>query len=102
MNRLNTLLRQLEPWQIVATGAAAFLLGIAVVVFGLIPLATLLLLPVGEAYAAVGGMLVAIGGGVLVGHWVGRIFTPAYFDRKTDVAMERLYEAFAESKRNGG
>jgi heme O synthase-like polyprenyltransferase len=102
MNKLNTLLRQLEPWQILAVGAVVWVIGIAVVVFGLIPLATLLLLPVGEAYAAVGGLIVAIGGGIFVGSSVGRVFAPAYYDRKMDVAMERLYAAFAESKRNGG
>lgn len=102
MDKLNTLLRRLSPGQIIGLGIAAWVLGLAVVIFGLIPLATALLLPAGEAYAAVGGLIVAIGGGIAVGHYVTKAFLPAYYDRKMDAAMERVYAAFAESKRNGG
>lgn len=102
MNKLNTLLRQLEPAHILAVGAVAWLAALAVVIFGLVPLAVFLLLPAGEAFASVGGLIVAIGGGILVGSYVTRFFLGAYYERKVDVAMERVYAQFAESKRNGG
>jgi len=102
MNKLNTLLRQLEPWQIAAIGAASWLIGIAVVIFGLIPLATFLFLPVGEAAGAIAGLIVAIGGGWLVGSGVGKAFIPAYYERRVDVAMERSYALYAGSRRHDG
>jgi hypothetical protein len=94
MTDLNHMLRRLQGWQIAALGVLAWLLGLAVTVFGLCPLA--------EGLFPGGGMVMAILGGIAVGLTVPRFFTTAYLDRKHDEAVLAFATAYQAHKANRG
>jgi hypothetical protein len=103
MEKLNKKLRALKPGQIVVAAAAAWLLGVSVLIFGLLPLTTMLLLAVSEPVAAVGSFIVAVGGGLAAGNFVGRVFGKAYYDRKFDDELQEAYvTSYPENYRHDG
>lgn len=87
---INMLLRRLTPGQIVAAAVVTLLVGILAVILGIGPLITTLLLPLGEPVAAIGGLVAYFALGWVLGHYVGKVFAEAYYDRKFD---DHLYEA---------
>jgi hypothetical protein len=91
MTDLNHMLRRLQGWQIAALGVLAWLLGLAVVVFVLCPLA--------DGLVPGLGMAAAILGGIAVGLTVPRFFTQAYMDRKHDEIVLAYVEDFAARQR---
>ena len=101
MHKLIKLLRRLEPWQIVAVGVASWAALMALVVFGLGPLAFLLMAPAGEAAASVASLIVSIGGVVLIGLHLPKPFVLAFYARRIDDEMQRMALAYVEARRNG-
>ena len=101
MNKLDKLLRRLKPAQILAVTAVVWLAALAVVVFGLGPLAFFLLAPAGEAVASIVSVIVTLGGMVAATYYLPKPFLKAYYGRKFDDELQRILLAFAEARRNG-
>jgi hypothetical protein len=101
MNKLNKLLRRLEPWQILAVGGATFLALLTLVAFGLGPLVFTLLQFAGPAWASIASLVVSIGGVILVGIQVPKVFLLAFYQARFDRELERVVLAFAEARKNG-
>ena len=101
MTKLNKLLRRLEPWQILAVGAATTLAALLLAFFVLGPLAFTLLAFAGPAWASVVSVLVTVGGFIAAVLWLPPFFMVAFYQARFDRELERVVLAFAEARKNG-
>lgn len=101
LHRLEKKLATLEAWQIAAIAVAVFVLGVSAFVFGLAPLVTTLLLPISYHLAGAAGLVVAIGGTVWVSLYGTQPFVNAYFRRRLDDALLKVYSEYEAARRDG-
>lgn len=101
MDTINKRLRRLTQPQILAAGVVTLLLGMALIFLVLGPLATALLLPLGEGVAAVLSIVLYFAFGWALGHYVGKIFAEAYYDRWFDDELHAAEVQYQELKARG-